>query len=545
MIVRGRELTRMSELSAPTRQIRAFRLMLGFGAGVYLAWWFAVEQLLPGSFNPLPGRLLVVAYFAVAFGLTYVSRAAERRAGTLFYLGALALVGHYFYLFHHNAQDLNWVVGTYVVVFALCVGVQSSGWLTVFAVFSFGCGLAVWLLQPALQRSIFLPGLATILMLCLVMSRSRLRLVESLSESTARFQGLFDASFEGVAVHDRGRIIDVNASFVALFGYTREELAGRSVIDLTAPEQRELVAQQIGAASESRYESMGLRKDGSRFPMEVSAKPHVYRGRALRIAAVRDISDRQRAEEERLRLIQEQAARANAQETLRLRDEFISIASHELRTPIASLLLHLDAFARADPSSQNFDMFSSRTRRQLGRMTRLVEALVNVPRLEAGHLTLQRELVDLEAVVRSVVDSLAADLQRAGCRAEIRSSGALEGFWDRVRLEQVVENLARNAMTYGAGKPIELLVRGEPEGHVLLGIRDYGIGIDKPLQEKVFQRFERAVSARHYGGLGLGLYIVKQIVEAHHGTVRVESEIGKGATFWVDLPVHSPSVGSA
>jgi PAS domain S-box-containing protein len=534
----------MSESSASARKIRSFRAMLGMGAVAYLAWWFAVERLLPGSFNPLPGRLAVVAYFAIALALGYVSETARRHAGTLFYIGALLLVGHYFYLFRHNAHDINWVVGTYVVVFALCVGVQSRGWLFAFAAFSFACGLAVWLLDPALKKTIFLPGLTTILALCLVMSLNRLRLLEDLSESTARFQGLFDAAFEGVAVHDRGTIVDVNAAFVSLFGYEREQLLGRSVMDLVPPEQRERVAQQIRDVPANRYESLGLRSDGSQFALEISTKPHVYQGRALRLAAVRDISDRQRAEQERLRLMQEQAARASAQEALRIRDEFISIASHELRTPITSLLLHLEAFVQAERDPETFDSYSARTRRQLSRMTRLVEALLNVPRLESGRLTLQKERVDLESVVRSVMDSLSVDLQRAGCHAEIRSSGPLEGYWDRLRLEQVVENLARNAMIYGAGKPIELVVRGERDGRAVLAIRDHGIGIDKALQDKVFQRFERAVSARHYGGLGLGLYIVKQIVEAHHGTVQVESELGQGATFWVHLPAHGPSADS-
>lgn len=534
----------MSESSASVRKIRSFRVMLGMGAVAYLGWWFAVEQLLPGSFNPLPGRLAVVAYFVIALALGYVSDTAKRHAGALFYLGALFLVGHYFYLFHHNAQDINWVVGTYVVVFALCVGVQSRAWLYAFTAFSFACGLAVWLPDPVLKKTIFLPGLATILALCLLMSLNRLRLLESLSESTARFQALFDATFEGVAVHDQGIIVDVNAAFATLFGYPREELLGRSVMDLIPPDERERAARQIREVPTSRYESVGLRKDGSQFASEISTKPHVYRGRTLRLAAVRDISDRQRAEQERLRLMQEQAARASAQEALRIRDEFISIASHELRTPITSLLLHLEAFGQVEHDAKTLDTYSTRTRRQLSRMRRLVEALLNVPRLEAGRLTLQKERVDLESVVRSVMDSLSVDLQRAGCHTEIRSSGPLEGYWDRLRLEQVVENLTRNAMIYGAGKPIELVVQGERDGRAVLAIRDHGIGIDKALQEKVFQRFERAVSARHYGGLGLGLYIVKQIVEAHHGTVQVESEPGQGATFWVHLPSHGPNADS-
>jgi signal transduction histidine kinase len=273
--------------------------------------------------------------------------------------------------------------------------------------------------------------------------------------------------------------------------------------------------------------------------MEISSKPHVYQGRALRLAAVRDVSDRRRAEQERMAVIQEQAARVSAQEAVRLRDEFISIASHELRTPITSLLLQLDAFMRqwqSEQSDENFRTYTTRVRRQLGRMKRLVEELLDVSRLGAGRLTLKKEAVDLEALSREVLDSLSEDLRRAGCPHSLLCTGPVQGSWDRLRLEQVIENLVRNAMTFGAGKPIELSVQSERNGHALLRIRDYGMGIDKELQEKVFLRFERGVSARHYGGLGLGLYISKQIVEAHHGVVRVESEPGQGSTFSIELP---------
>jgi len=530
-------------VSGSNNERRQYRFLLGVSGLVYLAWWFAVQWLLPGSFNPLLGRLLVVAYFLTTFALSFVSDSVKRRAETLFYLGAVALVGHYFYLFHHNVADINWAVGAYVVVFALSVMVHSRGWLLLFSGFSLASGLAVWLLDPSLRTTIFLPGLVTILSLCLIMLLSRLHLLERLSESSDRFQNLFDGTFEGVTVHDRGTMIDVNAPLAELFGYTRDELLGRSVVELTAPAHRERVAAQLGGGvPASRYETVGVRKDGSEIAIEISSKPHVYQGRALRLAAVRDVSDRQRADQERLTLIREQAASASAQAAIRLRDEFISIASHELRTPITSLLLHLDVFSRQwdeHHGAKEVAAYTARTRRQLARMERLVEELLDVSRMGGGQLTLTRDSVDLESLVKSVLDSVSEDLRRAGCRVELRTEGSLEGRWDRLRLEQVVENLLRNALIYGAGKPIELTLSRSGEGHALLAVRDHGIGIDKAMQEKVFLRFERGVSAQHYGGLGLGLYIARQIVEAHQGTLRVESKLGEGATFWMDLPLQS------
>jgi signal transduction histidine kinase len=256
----------------------------------------------------------------------------------------------------------------------------------------------------------------------------------------------------------------------------------------------------------------------------------------LRLAAVRDLSDVKLAEQEKLALLQEQNARAAMEESLRLRDEFISIAAHELRTPLTSLQLQLETFSRG----QSLEDYSVRARRQLVRLNRLIEALLDVSRFEEGMLSLQPEELDLSALAREVVDTLVEDLARAGCKLELKSSGELRGRWDPLRLEQVFTNLLRNAMTYGAGKPIELELEGQGS-QVRFRIHDHGIGIDPANQERVFRRFERAVSDRHYGGLGLGLYISRQIVEAHRGTLTVQSRSGEGAVFEVILPISTGS----
>ncbi|MET0344420.1 MAG: HAMP domain-containing sensor histidine kinase [Polyangiales bacterium] len=169
-------------------------------------------------------------------------------------------------------------------------------------------------------------------------------------------------------------------------------------------------------------------------------------------------------------------------------------------------------------------------------MQRLVEELLDVTRLSAGPLTLRREQVDLAGLVTEVLDALGEDLRRAGCNARLEAASPVVGYWDRLRLEQVVENLVRNALIYGAGKPIELRARLAETGEAELTVRDFGIGLDEALQARAFRRFERGVSAQHYGGLGLGLYIAKQVVDAHHGSIGVASTPGEGATFSIRLP---------
>src|SRR5262249_3012253 len=157
-------------------------------------------------------------------------------------------------------------------------------------------------------------------------------------------------------------------------------------------------------------------------------------------------------------------------------------------------------------------------------------------RISAGRLELEREPVDLEAVVREALSRLSEEFARAGCAVALRVEGDSHvGQWDRTHLEQVVSNLLSNAAKYGAGRPVEITVTAET-GTSRLTVRDHGIGIAPEHLGRIFDRFERAVSVRHYGGLGLGLWIVRQIVEGLGGHVSVASQPGEGSTFTVELP---------
>ncbi len=173
--------------------------------------------------------------------------------------------------------------------------------------------------------------------------------------------------------------------------------------------------------------------------------------------------------------------------------------------------------------------------RQVGRLSTLVEELLDVSRIRAGRLTLQREELDFAALVREAVERIAADMARSDSRCRVLAEEPVMGTWDRGRIEQVVVNLLSNAMKYGRGNPIDVTVAHVAE-RARLVVRDRGIGISVEDQERIFNRFERACSVRDFGGLGLGLWITKQIVEAHCGTIRVDSCLGKGATFIAELP---------
>jgi PAS domain S-box-containing protein len=233
---------------------------------------------------------------------------------------------------------------------------------------------------------------------------------------------------------------------------------------------------------------------------------------------------------------------AALRDALAARDIFLSVASHELRTPLTPLALKLEMLAREaraqvhSPFSRRVLEYTDATRRQVTRLSSLVSDLLDVSRIAAGRFTVEREPVDLAAVVREVVTRFEPQAQRAGSRLTLEAPESLHTHSDRLRFDQVVTNLVDNAIKYGDGKPIEVRLRSEP-GWAVLTVADQGIGIDPAKLDAIFGRYERAVSERHYGGLGLGLYISRSVVEALGGRVSAESERGNGATFEVRLPI--------
>jgi signal transduction histidine kinase len=398
------------------------RRLLLVAAVVYFAWWFVVETVLPGAFNPLLGRLGVVSAFLVTLAASFISRAAWRHLRAAFVGCAWLLTAHYYYLFHGNHGDMPWAVGAYVVVIAVGACLPSRAALLAYSLLTLALGVAVSVVDRALLHTIFLPGLVTMTLLSNLTLQNRLLL-----------------------------------------------------------------------------------------------------------------------EQERAQRVRVDAARALAEGGVALRDEFISIASHELRTPLSSLLLTAQGLARSldrpgrGPSREELARALDVCVRQTTRLTLLVDRLLDSSHLAAGSFELRPEKVALVDVVRDVAQTFAPDAARAGSSIDVVGESEVQGRWDRMRIEQVVSNLLRNAITFGLGRPIRVAVTKEGDG-ARLTVVDQGVGIPREAQARIFDRFERAVSAKNYGGMGLGLYVVSRIVQAHGGHVEVESEPGHGATFIVDLP---------
>jgi PAS domain S-box-containing protein len=231
------------------------------------------------------------------------------------------------------------------------------------------------------------------------------------------------------------------------------------------------------------------------------------------------------------------------QDAVRARDEFLSVASHELKTPLTSMKLQAQLMRRLirskDPkafSPERVGTLVDQTDKQVSRLTRLVDDMLDVSRIRAGKLQIERERCDLCRLTEEVIERLKD--QFAGASYPVPKVDHCEdstGEWDRMRIEQVVSNLLTNAIRYGRRRPIEVKI-ADLGRSVRLSISDQGIGVPKSAQDRIFDRFERAVSANEVSGMGLGLFIAKQIMQAHGGRIWVESEVGQGATFHVDLP---------
>jgi len=227
---------------------------------------------------------------------------------------------------------------------------------------------------------------------------------------------------------------------------------------------------------------------------------------------------------------------------LGMRDEFLSIASHELRTPLAALSLQVAGLERALSKRSNGSDEAQRELHRAGRavahverLARIVDNLFDVSQITAGRLQLSREMVDLSEAVRAVAGGLSEQATRAGCSVSLSAPTAVTGYWDRFRIEQVITNLLTNAFKYGAGKPVEVSVEAT-DSVARLRVRDHGTGIAPEAVERIFERFERFASGHHQKSLGVGLYIARQVIDAHAGVVRVEQTSATGSTFLVELP---------
>lgn len=261
-----------------------------------------------------------------------------------------------------------------------------------------------------------------------------------------------------------------------------------------------------------------------------------------RTAQLLEIERRTRIERARLM--------ADLEQALRARDEFISIASHDIKSPLSTLQLSLAIVATAlgeTTGIADLPLASQRlrtARNQVQQIVEMLESLLDVSRISSGRLEIQCSDMDLADLAREVIDRMRDQFAAAGCELQLDADAPVHGNWDRIRLEQVMSNLFSNALKYGPGKPVHITVGCDAQA-AWLEVRDRGLGIAQEDLPRIFKQFERLRAEGKRTSFGLGLWIVQRIVEALSGSVHVKSALGKGSTFRVELPRDAARRGEA
>ena len=328
-----------------------------------------------------------------------------------------------------------------------------------------------------------------------------------------------------------------NSAYENWFGLSPEQVVGRSTKEILGLSyaKAELFIQQALAGQSVRYQNRIVDQHGADRYFEADYVPDISIHDEVRgfVIIGHDVTERIKSEE-------------NLAAAVKARDELLSICSHELRTPVTSMKLSTQMVLRDlrkdEPqiiSPERILKIVEQSDRQLDRLTRLIEEMLDFARVSSGKLAIQPAFFNLSTMVRDTLDRMRPQFEAAGCAIVFKDGGEVVGHWDSFRLEQVLTKLLSNSLKYASQQPITVQL-AQDRDFASLSIQDRGIGISNTDQARIFEPYERAVSIHNFGGLGLGLYISSQIVKAHGGSIDVKSSSGGGATFTVKLPKQVP-----
>ncbi|HEX6262859.1 MAG TPA: PAS domain S-box protein [Actinomycetota bacterium] len=362
----------------------------------------------------------------------------------------------------------------------------------------------------------------------------RKRAQAELEEQEERFRTLSDSALEGICIHDRGTITEVNRAFAEMFRMPPEELVGTQVLELLAPEDREMAARRIEEQSEEVGRHEGVRGDGSRFAVELVGRRIPYRGREARVLAIRDITERRRAEESlREAYEREREAAEQLRHVDEMKNAFLTAVSHELRTPLSAILGFALTLERESLSLSPAEVreMVDRIVANARKLDSLLTDLLDLDRISRGILEATRRPTDVGDLVHRVVEG--ADL--AGRRVLVEAQ-ELVAQVDGPKVERIVENLLANAAKYTPpGTPVWVRLVRRPGG-VLIAVEDAGPGVELEQRDAIFRPFTQGEDApAHAPGTGIGLSLVARFAEMHGGSAWVEDREGGGASFRVFL----------
>ena len=381
----------------------------------------------------------------------------------------------------------------------------------------------------------------------------RARVEDAIRESEERFHRLSEASLEAIVIHDEGILLNANSQYSRMFGYGPEELPGKQVIPLTvAPEAIEAMLKEIATGGEGPYESTGLRKDGTRFPMEIRVREVEYKGRKARVAAIMDLTERKKAEEElmKYRAHLEEMVKTRTEELHKAMDDlarsntelerFAYVASHDLQEPLRMVTSYLQLLERRYKDKLDGEALEFINYAVDGstRMKTLINDLLAYSRL--GTRGKEFALTDCEAILERVLSTLQVSIKES--RAQVTHDLLPKLMADDTQLEMLFQNLIGNAIKFHGENPPRVHVGvKKDEKNWVFSVRDNGIGIDPQFFERIFIIFQRLHNREDYPGTGIGLAISKRIVERHGGRIWIESQPEKGSTFFFTLPIIGAS----
>ncbi len=341
------------------------------------------------------------------------------------------------------------------------------------------------------------------------------------------YRVLVESMNEGaVSLSKEGTVLYCNSAFARMVGISLDQIMGHDVCEFVPNEDRDALKNLIkqGLREPMRAEMTLLPSSGACLPTQFSLNPVDLEGKPSIGVIVTDLSERKRQEQ--------------AEAAVRMRDEFLAIASHELRTPLSTLVLRLGLLKRHAISGDMNQVQTSvnRAKDQTERMRRLVDRLLDVSQLASGRLKLEVEHGDLGELIKEALERFSEVASNARCELRLSVASGIRTQLDKFRLDEAIGNVISNAIKYGAGKPIDIELKSKANKATLV-VQDRGIGIPAEDLTRVFGRFERTAVSRNYGGLGLGLYIAKQVIEQHEGSIRAENRPGGGARIVIELPL--------
>lgn len=348
---------------------------------------------------------------------------------------------------------------------------------------------------------------------------------ERSKESESRFRRLSDASLDGVAISVGGLVREANRAMCDMFGYSFQEIIGMSYEELVAPETRHATKVRVEEELEGSYNSIGVRKDGTRFPIRIHGRPIQLDGKPARVAVVKDLQEFEKVD--------------------RLKHEFVSIVSHELRTPLTAMrgalgLLDGGAVGEIPPRARELVRVGLNN---VNRLIGVVNSILDLEKFEAGRVTLALDTVDPSECINTALsmNQRTADQREIALMISMETTARV--YADQERLIQVLDNLISNAVKFSLNGGTVVVRVADENKMVRFEVIDQGTGIAPQMFDRLFRRFSQVDSsdARRQGGTGLGLAVARSIVEAHGGKIAAESEPDVRTVFWFTIPKATPA----